>query len=314
MDPLKDAAQFTGSQIATVIHKIRKAGGSEAIREILADRKKIIVEDIPPKFFDKNGRLIPSPNLTSAFSVPDPDRAFYLKQPEINYKDRLERLQKYFPEETIFPSADGFEEKSNLLIEEIQKYGEDIANILKGTYLPICLPGVADTTGNSPINYHEFLHGIFLAAMEKILRLSSTVKLRDIFPATGEYDDHLDRMKKSPTIGIYFPYPLQGYSIDTADESLCELSEHFVFDPFMFTGITETVAAIIAYPEILLALDIPSFSLAGLAVSHLDYSPCIKFKLSHGPQEGKANLFSSLDKIRTSKCYADISPGLLFVG
>lgn len=71
----------------------------------------------------------------------------------------------------------------------------------------------------------------------------------------------IERAKKKPVVGLYFPNPLQGFSVDASREQMNDLPEGFYL-----SGL-DTVIAMIMYPDIL-ARDV---KIPGLYLTALQY-------------------------------------------
>lgn len=207
--------------------------------------------------FDNRGRRIPR-NLQSA--VCDSNTNFYLLQPEIDYTDRLGRFKEYCQNADI--SSDEFQEK----IEQIYEYvGQDerILNLKNAVCLPIILSkqDIAD--------YGQILEKLLESVGRAYENQFPNRKFYNHRKGTLKnqvsivHDSHnrlVERMKQEQVVAIYFPNPLQGFSVNAQREQMKELPENI-----LLAGGFDTATAMIMYPDILACWKAPGLDLAALS-------------------------------------------------
>lgn len=257
---------WTLGQVEALINKL----GENLALEILQGQKIVKIEEAIQSLFDKNGRRIPPKRLQN--NVCDPDKNFYLKQPQIDYASRLVRFQEAFHPGPCISAAE-LEGKSEELVEKI-KNDSQISNLLKGVYLPIILPQIPKN-----FDYGELLETTFLAAVEKSYkkqfpnrdfynyRKGELKKEVEIIKNT-RHGQLIEKMKQGITIAIYFPNPLQGFSILASREQMQSLPESL----FLCGGF-DSATAMVMYPDIL-ARDFhaPGHDLSALCWRSSDFS------------------------------------------
>lgn len=203
----------------------------------------------PKPLFDRTGRCIQARDLKS--NVCDPNRGYFLTQPELDYAARLARMQQYLTFlSPIGMTAEEFERQSVALIEQLR--GDvRFANALNGVCLPIVIPAMAVT------NYGETL--------ESLVNVGLTASYRAEFPkraftnhrngdlvdkvsvvSGSRHDQLIDRIAEGAVVALYFPNPLQGYSINAGREQIAHLPEGW-----LLAGGIDTTVAYAAYPDVL---------------------------------------------------------------
>lgn len=278
-----------------------KLGGLENVKAIIQGDKviEIKIKDSVTLLFDKHGRRIPK-DLKN--SVCDADKDFYLAQPEIDYAERLIRFADVF-----HLSCAEFEKKSKELIKKI-KNDFQLANLLNGIYLPIILPQIEAKN----FDYGRILEEVFLTAVGKAYKKQFSsrdfINYRkgnlqgkvSIVPES-RHNQLINKMKKDVVVGIYFPNPLQGFSILAAREQISTLPEDLIL-----SGGFDTSAATAMYPDVL-ARDYhtPGYDLSALSWESSRYSLCFR------AYDGELVFGSRAD---LSDAYDDYSSGLLFLG
>ncbi len=238
-----------------------KLGGLENVKAIIQGDKavEIKIKDSVALLFDKHGRRIPK-DLENL--VRDPFKDFHLEQPEIDYAERLIRFTDVF-----HLSCAEFKKESKELIKKI-KNNSQTSNLLNGVYLPIVLPQIKAKN----FDYGRILEEVFLTAVGKAYK--KQFPSRDFINyRTGDlqgkvsiipesrHDQLINKMKEDMVVGIYFPNPLQGFSILAAREQISTLSEDLIL-----SGGFDTSAATAMYPDVL-ARDYrtPGYDLAALS-------------------------------------------------
>ena len=238
-------------QIAAILNKV-SGGDRTKLEAILRDELEINLAEKEQTLVDKNGRVIPSRDLKSA--VCEPNRRFYPQQPKLETFDDFGSRQKRF--ENAFGSgpcsiADAeFQDRTRKLIGEIEK-NRRIANLLSGVHLPIILPRLESG------DYGAVLEQIFLprvkSAYEKEFPKRKLYNCREndleskvsVVPGM-RHEKLLERMAGGSVVAIYFPNPLQGFSIRASREQLSDFP-----DSLLLSGGFDTATAMVMYPDIL---------------------------------------------------------------
>ncbi|MFY9492865.1 MAG: hypothetical protein WAP55_00015 [Minisyncoccia bacterium] len=208
---------------------------------------QVVIRPVEPLLFGRHGRRIPPRGLVA--NVCDPNRNFHLVQPTIDYAKRLYRLAESFSPGTNLLSYVAFETKCRALLEQI-KADRQLANLLKGVHLPVCLPHL------EVVDYGQALEEIFIPSVGRAYtlhlakpftnyrqgELQGQVEIVD----SSRHDRLLARMAEEAVAGIYFPNPLQGYSVHAQREQMATLPESF-----LLAGGLDTAAAWVMYPDVL---------------------------------------------------------------
>lgn len=195
--------------------------------------------------FDKKGRHIPLPTLQ--YSHCDPDRSFCLKQPKLDYLNRLVCLAEAFNITPDIQAVD-FESQAIALIAELQA-SEFLRPLLKGVYYPLYIPkmDIAD--------YGEIIENILLVAVERAYQKEfpgrpfnnyrkGTLKGEvTIVPGT-RHERIVERAKQGSQVVIYFPNPLQGFSVLAQREQVATLPERL-----SLAGSLETLMGAATYTD-----------------------------------------------------------------
>ncbi len=204
------------------------------------------VETFCGQLFDKNGQRILPDNFGNI--VCDPDPRFSLKQVEIDYVKVIRRLRDAFIIGNFLSSKDFEERIQDLKLQLVRN--ESLANLLKGAYLPVCLP-------HSNIDdYGHALERSFLPAVgwsygKCFPHKSFNNFLKD--DLTGnvvviEGSGHqilLERMRESSIAGIMF-FPFQGCTVPTQREQMKSLPHSL-----LLAGALDIAIALVSYPEIM---------------------------------------------------------------
>lgn len=193
--------------------------------------------------FDHSGRRIPT-GLSN--NVIDPNKDFYITQPEIDFKARLDRLKKYWPGKAEFPTVAQFKQKSNALHLTLHE-DEKVKNICLGVSLPIVIPQIKITD-----------HGTLLESLMKAVEAS----YKEAFPDRRFYNYRKDdlakkvsivegtrfeslKIAKKTAVALCFPACLQGFSVKAQREQMNALPSGFML------GGLDTIIAMIMYPDVL---------------------------------------------------------------
>jgi len=212
----------------------RQVGGREVVEGVLSGELTVervgttlqIKEAVRP-LFDKNGRRIPPRGLVA--NVCDPNREFALVQPEIDYSAWLERFDGTGL--STFISGADFEARAKELLQALGQ-NEQTKNLLKGVHLPVVIPHTQVADLGQTIEE-------FVAAAGKSYsrqfpdrsfknyrqgELAGQVTIVD----GSRYERLIDDIAESSVVSIYFPNPLQGFSVDAQREQMATLPESFI--------------------------------------------------------------------------------------
>jgi len=249
--------QVTLGQVEAIINKL---GGKEVFDAILRGEKRVTVEDAIQLLFDKHGRRIPK-GLDD--DVVDPtwgldNFRFEFKK---NYSGSLNRLHDLLNIDTGVTSSQ-FRATIEALLRKINSDSR-IANITNGVWLPIVIPNTEDCLGDE-LNYYLNL----ISKVANNRNISFEINQSDFCQGAFIVDnvgcaDLLVRLIKGPVIGIYFPNPLQGYSIPAAREQMKTLPEGFAL-----SGL-DVLIAMLMHPQTLIDnSNTPCLYLAALGLSN----------------------------------------------
>lgn len=252
-------SDWTRGQVEALINII----GEENAKKLLAGDIKVSFEEVVKTLFDKHGRRIPQ-NLKA--NICDPDRNFRLDQPkletEIDYANRITRLHGCLSVDTEV-TAEQLKTETERLLALIRDNSQ-IANIANGVYLPMILPKL--TTDDLGTILKQYLEAV-AKSYDKTFSdrkfhnhrqgtLANNVKI----VKESRYDQLIKKMKQGPVIGIHFPNPLQGYSINASQEQMATLPKGF------FLSGLDTVIAMAMWIDVLArdyntpGLDLAAFS------------------------------------------------------
>lgn len=207
---------------------------------------------------DKTGRGIPQEEMTG--HVCDENKSYKLEQLVPDYAKRLMRLQEFFSQGCQFVTAEEFQTRSEAIVAKLWA-NEPMKTLVKRVYLPIALPYLP---GFDPRQYGKTLEEMFLLAVKgsyeqcfanaeepkKSRKLNNYRKGQlkgqvTVIDGT-RHDKLIDAMVQAPTVALYFPNPLQGFSIPAAREFITYLPEEF-----LLSGGFDTATAMVAYPDVL---------------------------------------------------------------
>jgi hypothetical protein len=206
---------------------------------------RIALKDLP-LVDDERGRCIPSPYTRRR--VVKPDERCRLVQPPIEYKETFGRIRKFLPE-LEFCSAEQFEAKGQDLLHQIQD-DERTRALLKGVHLPLVFP---------KFDVHDYglvLERVFLEALERSYKeyfpqlcfYNATYQLggKVNVDRPSRHGELIARMKTGPVVGIFFPNPLQGFSVSAARQMIARFPENYCL-----SGAIDSAIALIANPDVL---------------------------------------------------------------
>lgn len=268
---------FDIGRIAAILQKVSGGGSDEEKREkleaILRDELRVQLVERILKLIDRNGRVIPGKDLQHA--VCDANKSFHLVQPEWDPAARLMRFQKAFKPGPVMSVAQ-FESESSRLIAEIS--GDKILqNLLSGIYLPIILPKLENFTDYGKIFKEGFLSAVKFAYEQQFSGRkfcnwweNDLAGKISIVPES-RHDKLVEKMKRGFVVVIYFPNPLQGFSVLAVREQMAALPESLIL-----AGGFDTASAMAMYPDVL-ARDFktPGYDLSALSwrspVGSLDF-------------------------------------------
>ena len=244
---------LSDGQKSAIIRKVaRGLTGDESqvetiLQGVLSGELKIVVQDTTVKLVDRNGRCIPLPGMTE--EIVDADRGYHLAQPTVDYAAVHARFTRHMPGQT-FVTADQFRERGLAVIERV-KSDRQIANLLQGTYLPVCFPHC------EVVDYGAVLEDMFLAAVglayaeafpERTFEnwRRGTLAGQVTVVSGTRHECLIEAMRQGPTVGVYFPTCLQGFGI-LADRTMVQQFPNDV----LLTGAFEPAMGFIGYSEVL---------------------------------------------------------------
>lgn len=232
--------------------------------------------------FDKHGRRIPE-GLQA--HVCDADRNFRLNQPKlearVDYVYRILQLHRGLSVDTGI-TAEQFKAETERLLALIRDNSQ-IANIAKGVYLPVVLPKL--TTDNLGETLEQYLEAVGKSYVKTFGDRNFCNPHKDTL-AGGEFnivdgsrhEQLVERMKQGPVVGIHFPNPLQGFSINASREQMSTLPpvrrspQGEGGEGFILSGM-DTPIAMVMYPDILARdCNIPGLNMAALLWLYADCS------------------------------------------
>lgn len=298
MDPLKELRGFdAGRQLAL----IKKLGGREVVDAILRGEKDVDIKEAIRALFDRHGCRIPPKDFGFAFC--DPDMKFHFIKSELVLDEPYGRHCEYFGDPGI--TLPNFQSRADELMDKLGK-NKPIANLASGVCLPIIL-------GKLPkkFNYGKLLEQKFLAAVENAYikqfpdrtftnhrkgELAGKVRI-----AHKSHERLIARLKKGPEVALYFPNPLQGFSVLASREQMSDLPKEIYL-----CGGVDTCTAMAMYAHVL-ARDwhTPGLDMAALQWRSADYSL---------PFRAFDNDLYFGDGASLAYAHNDYSAGLLFVG
>ncbi|MBD3282397.1 MAG: hypothetical protein GF387_02195 [Candidatus Portnoybacteria bacterium] len=227
---------------------VKNLGGNKVARKIQRGEVKISFEDIVKTLFDKHGRRIPK-NLQAY--VCDASRDFRLNQPkldeEVDFANRITRLHGCLSINTGV-TAEQLKAETERLLAMIRENSQ-IANIANGVCLPVVLPKLV--TNDLGVELELYLAGVNNSYAKtfgdrKFYNHRKDTLANEVSVADGSRHEQLvSRMKEVPVIGLHFPNPLQGFSINADREQMSTLPEGFILSGM------DTLIAMAMYPDIL---------------------------------------------------------------
>jgi hypothetical protein len=242
---------------------------------LLTGEASIKIEEVIRKFFDKNGRMIPMAGMKSA--VCDPNKDFHLIQPqmveEVDFANRILRLHGTLGIDTDISGEQMFYATKTLL--DTLRVDPRTTNLLNAVYLPVIIPKTE--IGDIGTLIEQWLVGVDKShkktfgerAFNNYLKGALTKAVSIV--SESRHDRLIEQMKQGPIIGLYFPNPLQGFSVDADREQMATLPEEFIL-----SGL-DAIIGMIMYPDVL-ARDwkTPGIDLAAFFFRSADGSLCFR--------------------------------------
>lgn len=304
MCQLEVLRNFNGGQIAALIKAI---GGQEAVGRLLRNEVEVTLTEIVRRYFDKNGRGIPDKLQAKSCA---PDSSFKLERPDILANGFLqtafERGENYLGD-YLGRDKTPFEDYRKAIVELWEKLQDDehLANLAKGTCLPLLLPQMSiddlgtvterlvETAGES---YKECFPDRTWSNYRKgaLTGNVSTV-------SGTRHERIIAQMADGPVSALYFPNPMQGFSVHAQREF-----EQILPESVSLTGTIEPAVAMTMYPKVLAH----SYYTTGLECSAVQYKSSVQ-SLRWLALVDRLWFDCKVDLDNTSDWY---SGGLLFVG
>jgi len=238
-------ADWTRGRIEALINII----GEKNAKELLAGNISAEFKEVIEKLFDKHGRRI-SESLQA--NVCNADRNFYLYQPKLetkaDYANRIMQFHRCLGRDTGITAEQLKTEIERLLA--LIRGNLQIAKIANGVWLPVILPQlIVNDLGTVLAQYIEAVRRSYVKTFgdRKFFNFRKGTLANEV----GNVDDGsqhnqlIKRMKQGPVMGIHFPNPLQGFSINASREQMSTLPKGVIS-----SGI-DTVIAMATYPDIL---------------------------------------------------------------
>lgn len=222
------------------LNALVKILGEETARKIL-DREIVFTQKTATKsLFDKNGRRIPI-GLEAEVCDACPKvshQPWNLKEKKIDYSNRIGQLFLGFEGTGVLPNLSitdkQFKQKTEHLLALI-KSDPQIANILNGDFFPIVMPKIDNENESIGAIVKKYLLGAAGSIRECFggkLRngcLWMDKKENMVEPVhESRYSQLSDKMKKGSVPGIYFPFALQGFSVEASREQMASLPNGFI--------------------------------------------------------------------------------------
>lgn len=249
---------------------VKNLGGEEVARKIQRGEVRISFEDVVKAFFDKHNRRIPE-GLQS--NVCDANRNFRLDQPkldkEVDFANRITWLHGCLNIDTEV-TAEQLKAETERLLAMIRENSQ-IANIANGVCLPVVLPKlVTDDLGAEMELYLAGVNNSYAKTFgdRTFYNHRKGTLANEVSVVTGSRHDQLiSRIKEGPVIGLHFPNPLQGFSINASREQMSTLPEGFVLSGM------DTPIAMVMYPDTLARdRNTPGLDVVALQWQSADYS------------------------------------------
>ncbi len=275
--------------------------GEGTAREIQKGGVRVKLEKVERKLFDKNGRRIPR-EITAR--VCDSYRRYELAQPKLDYEGRLARLHQALGKDTGISISQFLAKVKNLLALIQDNFL--VANIKQGIWLPVVMPQL--TTYGIGWVLEDYLRMADNSLQrekwpEKSLQLCNHLKERLAgrvsFVQESGYSWLIEKLGQKPRIGIYFPFALQGFSVEAQREQMLALPKGF------FLSGLDVIIGLTMYPDFFLReWENPELDLSGFFWKDFNYSFCLKISSQ------RVDFFQA---IYLKRAYRNSSGGLLFL-
>ena len=201
------------------------------------------------KLFDKHGRRIPE-GLKA--DVRNANRNFWLNQPKLettpDYANRIMQFHRCLGRDTGITAKQIKTETERLLA--LIRGNPQIANIANGVWLPVILPQLM--VNDLGIALEQYIEAV-RRSYTKILgnrrffnfRKGTLANQVSTVDDGSQHNQLIERMKQGPVMGIHFPNPLQGFSINASREQIPTLPKGVILSGM------DTPVAMAMYPDIL---------------------------------------------------------------
>lgn len=225
---------------------IQKLGGNE-----IANLIRTGEIGIKHALFNKSGYRI---SMVQS-QVTSNNGKYQISQPELNTEeDFAKRISSLHDSLNINTgiTAKQLKNATEYLLNIIRK-NFLIADIANGVYLPVILPQLmADNLGTELNMYLDGVCNSYIKTFNAFndrdfINILHKDKLVDAVSIVNgsQHDRLINKMKKGPVPGLYFPNSLQGFSANACCEQMSELP-----DGFILSGM-DTPIAIMMYPDVL---------------------------------------------------------------
>lgn len=282
---------------------VKNLGGEEAARKIQKGEVRVSLKDPLELLFDKHGRRRIPKGLQA--NIRDANRNFRLDQAkldeEVDFTNHITWFEDALRINTGITGIQFQQEYKRLrdIISSIK-----VANILNGVCLPVVLPKlVTDDLGAELELYLAGVNNSYAKTFgdRKFYNHRKGTLANEVSIVNGSRHDQLiSRMKKGPVIGLHFPNPLQGFSINAQREQMSTLPEGFILSGM------DTPIAMVMYPGVLARdYNTPGLDLPALQWRSADYS------LSFGGADGGTLDFDNTGILASAD--GNYSGGLLFL-
>lgn len=247
----------TQEQFYNSLKSVNKGNVKEIKNKILELKniKEKINEFFPEPIADNNGRIIPGGKdkdgniIELESSVTDPDPEYTIEKIDINkidYKERLSRLEESLGTK-VGITPEEFKSKTQELINKMESR-KDLKNLLNGPCFPIVIPKIEK--GDLGTLIEKYLKGVEKSYKKQFPgrkfnnhkkgKLSKQVNI-----INERYKQFFDKLKQGPTVLLFFPTTMQGYSVDASREQVDCLPEELNLSSI------ENIFANIVYPDVL---------------------------------------------------------------
>lgn len=268
--------QLDFGQLEAILNKLVQVGvnDQDVLGQLLRDELEIKLVAAIKKFFAQTGRRIPSLGMKAKHT--DPDLNFHLIQPALDTVEqlalRLVRFQEALQPGPIMLAAD-FQNQVNELLVALRA-DRQIANLANGVCLPIILP----TISRDDFDYGGLLERVFVAAAKKAYekefpgRPFDNYRKGDLAGKVTIVDEShrllVERLFQGHLVALYFPNPLQGFSVHAQREQMAGLPT-----TLHLAGGFDTLSAVSMYPDVLgRNFNTPGLDMAALEWQDADYS------------------------------------------